>query len=109
MKCFACGKGKLVKQTVQFTRHGLFVGNFNAEVCNKCGEKLFDEREAEKVENKLMEMGLWGMQKSTIYKVGGNLALGIKKALAESLGLTKGKIVRVIPQLPQKRFIVEVS
>ncbi|MFH0713435.1 MAG: YgiT-type zinc finger protein [Candidatus Micrarchaeota archaeon] len=109
MKCPICEKGSLSKKTVDGLRHGLFIGHFKALVCGSCGEQIFDEAEGRKIEKKIKEMGLWGRQESTIYKVGGNLALGIKKALADSLGLTKGKKVRVIPQISQKRFIVEVS
>ena len=109
MKCPTCEKGNLKKQTIEVVKHGLFVGRFKAEVCNVCEEQIFDAGEATKIEKKFKELGLWGVQTSTIYQVGGNLAIGIKKVLADSLGLTKGKTVRVIPQISQKRFIVEVS
>lgn len=109
MKCPMCEKGSMTKKTVDGLRYGLFIGHFKAEVCNSCGEQIFDEVEGRKIEKRIKEMGLWGKHESTIYKVGGNLAIGIKKALADSLGLTKGKTVRVIPQISQKRFIVEVS
>ncbi len=108
MKCPMCEKGKLQRKTIDVVRHGLFVGHFKAEVCNSCGEEIMNSSEALKVEKKFKELGLWGMQASTVYKVGGNLALGLKKALVDSLGLTKGSEVRIIPQISQKRFIVEV-
>jgi len=60
MNCLKCKKGKLAKQLTPFTRRGVFVGNFKAEVCENCGEKLFGAKEAEKIEEKLKEMGLWG-------------------------------------------------
>ncbi len=109
MKCPMCEKGSMTKKIVDGVRHGLFLGHFKAWVCSKCGEEIFDESEGSKIEKRIKEMGLWGRQESTVYKVGGNLALGIKKSLADSLNLTKGTVARVFPQISEKRLIVEFS
>ncbi len=109
MKCPICEKGKLERKTIDVVKHSVFVGHFQADVCGHCGEEIMDESEGRKLEKRFKELGLWGKQESTVYKVGGNLALGIKKSLAESLGLTKGAVVRIFPQISEKRFIVEVG
>lgn len=109
MKCPMCEKGELRRKTVDVVKHGLFVGHFKADVCNHCGEEIMDSNEALKVERKFKEMGLWGKQDATVYQVGGNLVLGIKKSLAQMLGLSKGTVVRIFPQVSEKRLIVEMS
>ena len=104
-----CEKGKMSVKTVDGERHGVFLGHFKAHVCNVCREEIFDASEVAKIEKKMKELGLWGVQQSTVYKVGGNLALGIKKALADALKLSKGEQARVFPQIKQRRIIVEFS
>lgn len=108
MKCPMCEKGSMAKKTVDGVRHGLFLGHFKAWVCSSCSEQIYDESEGRKIEKRIKEMGLWGKQEATVYQVGGNLALGIKKSLAQMLGLSKGTEVRIFPQVSEKRFIVEV-
>lgn len=97
------------KKVVDGVRHGLFLGHFKALVCNSCNEQIYDEVEGRKIEKRIKEMGLWGKQEATVYQVGGNLALGIKKSLAQMLGLSKGTTVKIFPQVSEKRFIVEVG
>lgn len=109
MKCPMCNKGKMTVKTVDGLRHGIFLGHFKAHVCNLCKEEIYDASEAGKIEKRIKELGLWGRQESTVYKVGGNLALGIKKALANALKLSKGETARVFPQIRERRIIVEFS
>lgn len=104
-----CDKGKMSVKTVDGVRHGMFLGHFKGWVCSSCKEQIFDESEGYKIEKRIKELGLWGRQESTVYQVGGNLALGIKKALADALKLSKGETARVFPQISQRRIIVEFS
>ena len=41
-KCDECG-GKIVEREVDFSLFGVNIGQFPAEVCTKCGEKVFTE------------------------------------------------------------------
>lgn len=56
MKCLLC-KGEMEKSTVAYTvdRKGyhLFIEKIPAYVCSQCGEKYFDEKEAEAIQNML--------------------------------------------------------
>ena len=110
MTCPICEKGVLRKQKVDVEKYGEAIGMFTADVCSNCGEQIFDSHEARKIEGKTKELGLWGVPSQTrIYKVGGNFVISLKKKIAESLGITKPMDVRLIPQVKQKRIVVEVS
>lgn len=110
MKCSFCEKGELKKQKVSVDKFGSHVGFFNAEVCNACGEQVFDSAEACRIEKKIQELGMWGVPvPSRIYKVGGNFVVSIRKTVAVALGINKPANVRIIPQAGQKRFTVELA
>jgi len=54
MRCLLC-RGEMEKSTVSYTidRKGyhLFVKEIPAYVCSQCGEKYFDEKEVEAIQN----------------------------------------------------------
>lgn len=56
MKCLLC-KGEMEKSTVSYTvdRKGyhLFIENIPAYVCAQCGERYFEEREVDAIQNML--------------------------------------------------------
>ncbi|MEW6675502.1 MAG: type II toxin-antitoxin system MqsA family antitoxin [Nitrospirota bacterium] len=56
MKCLFCN-GKMEKATVAYTvdRKGyhLFIEKVPAYVCSQCGEKYFDEKEVDAIQNML--------------------------------------------------------
>lgn len=56
MKCLLC-KGEMEKKTVTYTvdRKGyhLFIKSITAYVCIQCGEKYFEEKEANAIQNML--------------------------------------------------------
>lgn len=107
MICPICEKGKMGKKTVDVIRHGIFVGHFKADVCNRCDEQIFDAGTARKIEHQMREIGLWMSEKATIYKIGGNFALSLASKLARSLGISKNSRPTIVPQLKERRFIVE--
>lgn len=109
MKCPICEKGVLKKQKVSVDKFGVFVGNFEAEVCTACGEQIFDSKESAKIEARIKQLGLWGAPvQSRIYKVGGNFVVSIKKKVAEALGIKRPLEVTLIPQAKNRRFVVEI-
>ncbi|TSC71307.1 MAG: hypothetical protein G01um101448_1234 [Parcubacteria group bacterium Gr01-1014_48] len=59
--CSECG-GKIVKKKVDYKVYGVSLGKFPAEVCLQCGEILFNESAALKIEKIEKEKGLWGLQ-----------------------------------------------
>lgn len=54
MKCLLC-KGEMEKGTVSYTvdRNGyhLFIKEIPAYVCSQCGEKYFEEKEVDSIQN----------------------------------------------------------
>lgn len=79
----------------------------HADVCSRCREQIFDAGTAKKIEHQMKEMGLWTNEKATIYKIGGNFALSLASKLARSMGISKNSRPTIVPQLKERRFIVE--
>ncbi|MBS3067294.1 hypothetical protein J4450_01210 [Candidatus Micrarchaeota archaeon] len=109
MVCPICEKGKITKKIVDVVRHGIFVGHFKAEICNACDEQIFNSKEAARIESKMKELGLFGSEKATIYKIGGNLAIALKSSVAKALGISSSSKPVIITQAKEKRLIVELS
>ncbi len=49
-KCYICEKGDLQNKKVDFMLYGEKIGLFDAEVCTICGERFFDEKTSEKID-----------------------------------------------------------
>ncbi|MFH1247116.1 MAG: hypothetical protein V1644_01930 [Candidatus Micrarchaeota archaeon] len=109
MKCPTCSTGRMKEKLVRFSKSGLFVGIFRTLVCDLCGEEVFNSNTAGKMEKKLKQIGLWGSSKSKVYKIKGNLAIEINKTAARTVGLTKKSRVKLIPDIAQKRIIIEIT
>lgn len=105
MKCEEC-RGKIVKKKVPHKQFGVLLGEFDAEVCTKCGEAIFSMREAKRIEEKAKEKGIWGLTAKTKIGVSGNsLDVRIDKRIAEFLKLKKGKVVTLHPEREDKLII----
>ncbi|MEW6069030.1 MAG: YgiT-type zinc finger protein [Candidatus Thermoplasmatota archaeon] len=61
MKCPLCNKGKLVKKKTSYTYGDIHFGEFDSEVCTKCGETIFTEEAFDAIEAKAKELGVWGI------------------------------------------------
>ena len=97
-KCDECG-GKITMKEVDFSLFGISLGRFPAEVCAKCGEKVFTEATSDSIDAAAKEKGLWGLgAKTTVGKVGDSLDIRINKRIAEFVGLQKGQRVLVHPE-----------
>jgi len=104
--CPMCNKGKLRLEKQEVEMLGFKLGKFPVEVCPKCGEKFFDEKTSEKINQKAKELGLWGLSRKTkVSEVGNSLAVRIPKKLAEFLGITSGTDVEVRPE--GKKIVIE--
>jgi YgiT-type zinc finger domain-containing protein len=103
--CEECG-GKIIKKKVDHSYLGEFIGTFPAEVCQKCGEIIFDEGVSRKMTEIVKKKGLWGLGARTkIGKVGTSLDVKINKRLSEFMKLKKGKEVEVYPESKNKLVI----
>ena len=109
MMCPICEKGKITRKVVDAVRHGIFIGHFKADVCNSCNEQIFDSKEAAKIEMRTKELGLFSAEKTSVYKIGGNLAISLKASIAKALGISKSSKPLIITQAREKRIIVELS
>ena len=109
MKCPICGKGKMHKMDVPVERLGVFVGIYRARVCDKCGEEVMDSPEVAQVESKIKELGLWGSEPASVYQIGGNVAISVRRKVAKLLNITKKSHVSVIPYVQQRRLIIEID
>lgn len=98
MKCILCG-GKTVIRTVEHSEFGISLGNFKAEVCEKCNETYFDESIVEKIQQKSKELGLFGLAKKVkVAELGNSIAIRIPKEISEFLNIKKGQEVTLIPE-----------
>ncbi|MBI3033008.1 hypothetical protein HYY69_06040 [Candidatus Woesearchaeota archaeon] len=58
--CQEC-KGKIVNKNIDYFFLGENLGEFPAEVCEKCGEKVFEEEITKKISIITKQKGLWGL------------------------------------------------
>ena len=107
MKCVMCGSNT-VKKNVDYKEFGVFLGNFKADVCQKCGETFFDSDTAGEIQAKSKKMGLFGLSKKTkTAQVGNSLAIRIPKEIAKFINLKKEEEVKITPKSP-KEILIEV-
>ncbi|MEK6960278.1 MAG: hypothetical protein AABX47_03835 [Nanoarchaeota archaeon] len=98
MICTSCAAGKIEKRRVPYNFLGEKIGLFDALVCDKCDETLFEPEAADKIEEEVRKKGLWGLRARTkISKVGNALDVRIPKTLADFLSLKKGQEVIIEP------------
>jgi len=104
-KCDECS-GKIVIKKTDFVLYGTSLGKFPAEICTKCGEKVFTEEVSDCIDKLAKEKGLWGLgTKTTVGKVGDSLDVRINKKIADFVGLQKGQTVLIHPEGKNKIVI----
>ena len=99
MKCPMCEKGELKKGKIREDMFGVFLGEFPADICTKCGESFTDEEATKKIEEAAKRKGIWGLGiKTRITKSGNSLAIRIPKRIAEFLKLKEGEEAYLHPE-----------
>lgn len=107
-KCYECRKGNLKKKKVEYKLYGIVIGEYQAEVCDKCGETYFDSNALEKIEKKTKELGLFGLRKRVKVGTSGNaLDIKLSKRFVDFFNIKKGQEVEIEP-VDKNRFEVEV-
>ena len=97
-KCVIC-KGKLEKKILPYSVFGVELGKFPVQLCNKCGERWFDEETALRIEKIEKEKGLFGLSKQGKISYSGNsLILRIPREIAKFLNLKKEEPVIIYPE-----------
>ena len=108
MKCPICEKGILMKKKIKETMFGVYLGEFPAEVCTKCGESFTDIETTKKIEAVAKKKGIWGLgMKTKIMKSGNSLAVRIPKKIADYLNLKQGKEAFIQPQ--DHKLVIETQ
>ena len=98
MKCVICNN-KTIQKILEYKEFGVSLGNFPAEVCEKCNEIYFDEKSVEKIQNKSKELGLFGLAKKVkVAELGNSIAIRIPKDIVKFLNLKKGAEVILFPE-----------
>ena len=106
MICPVCDKGKLKDGKIKEQMFGIYLGEFPAQICNKCNESFTDSETTRKIEEAAKKAGIWGLGKRTkITKTGNSLAVRIPKELADYLHLTEGKEAYIHPE--NNKLIIE--
>lgn len=104
-KCEEC-EGKILRKKVPYSIYGIKIGEFPAEVCQKCGEICFEEETSKKITKAVKAKGLWGLESKTkVGKVGDSLDIRLNKKIVNFIGLKKGKEVTIIPESKNKIII----
>ncbi|MBI3051969.1 AbrB/MazE/SpoVT family DNA-binding domain-containing protein [Candidatus Woesearchaeota archaeon] len=106
--CEECG-GKVIRKKLEYIYLGENLGKFDADVCTKCNEQVFDEETFQRIEALAKNKGLWGLAaKSKVSQIGNSVAVTINKKIAGFVNLKKGEEVRVYPE-SKNRIIIETS
>ncbi|MDI6707862.1 MAG: AbrB/MazE/SpoVT family DNA-binding domain-containing protein, partial [Candidatus Thermoplasmatota archaeon] len=83
---------------IDYLYEDLYLGKFEADVCNQCGEAFFTENAMNKIEKKAKEIGIRGLERKTkISRSGNSLIIRIPKAIAEFVGAKDGTSVTIRP------------
>ena len=110
MKCYTCGKLDFIKKKVEYVQFGKSFGMFDALVCPKCNETIFEGAVSEQIEKKAKELGVWGLARKTrIGTSGSSLDVKLPKQIAEFLGLKKGQEVVIEPVRKNKIEITIIT
>ena len=109
MKCTACKTGTYEKRRVPYDFLGERIGTFDALVCSKCEETLFESHSSDEIEVEVKRRGLWGLRARTkIAQAGNALDVRIPKNLVKFLSLKKGQDV-VIEPIDKTRLQIVVN
>ena len=85
---------------------GVYLGDFNAEICSKCGESFTDEVTTKNIGESAKKKGVWGLGKKTkITRTGNSLAIRIPKEIIKFLKLKEGKEAYIYPE--RDKIIIE--
>ncbi len=104
-RCPVCEKGGLRPKRAREEMFGVLLGDYDAEVCDSCGEVFYTAESVDKIEARAKELGLWGLaSKVKVARSGNSLVVRIPSALARYLQLRSGQEVLLAPD--QKHRLV---
>jgi hypothetical protein len=107
MKCIECEKGRMKSEKVEYKQFGVSLGKFDALVCGRCSETIFEGKVSEEIEKKAKELGVFGLaRRSKIGTSGNSLDVKIPKRITEFLQLKKGQEIIIEPSDKNKMQII---
>lgn len=75
------------------------LGEFDADVCDECGETFLDSESMETLEARAKKVGVWGLgEKRKVVKSGNSLVIRIPARLSKHLKLKSGTRSTSIPR-----------
>lgn len=106
LECPVCG-GKLRRKKEPYNYQDIKLGEFDADVCVKCGESFFTEKSSDEIDRRAKELGIWGIGKEGILGTSGNsLIVRVPKEISDFLGFKPGNRVFIHPE-GKNKLIVE--
>lgn len=107
MNCPMCNS-KMKREKVAYEFAGRNLGDFEADICEKCNETFFTEESSDKIDAKAKELNLWGIGKQTKISYSGNsLIIRIPKSVASFMCLKQGENAIIYPE-GKKKIVVEL-
>lgn len=108
-ECPVCEKGHLRRKRVHEEMFGVDLGEFDASVCDSCGETLVSSEAMDELEAQAKKLGIWGLAtKVKVVKSGNSLVIRVPTALAKFLKIERGQEVLLTPER-DNRLVVELS
>ena len=106
MKCPICENGNLKKGKIKENMFGVHLGEFTADICDKCNESFTNEKTTKAIEEAAKKKGLWGLGKRTkITRTGNSLAVRIPKEIVNFLKLKEGNEAYIHPE--KNKIVIE--
>ena len=107
MGCPICD-GELTVTMSRYKYYDIDLGEFNAEVCQRCGEVFFTEESSDEIDRIAKIKGIWGLERrSKISYSGNSIIVRIPKDIAEFMELQKGKEILIHTE-GKKRLVVDI-
>ena len=66
MLCPTCESSEMHRKKVPFYFRNIYFGDYDADVCQNCGEILFTEEASRKMDKKAKSLGVWGIDNKKI-------------------------------------------
>jgi hypothetical protein len=108
-RCPVCGRGILKTRQTREKMFGIDLGEYEAEVCDKCGEAFFTSESVDKIEARAKELGLWGLaSKVKVARSGNSLVIRVPSRLAGYLKMKSGQEVILAPD-QRHRLVLELA
>lgn len=108
-ECPVCKKGRLRRKRAHEEMFGVDLGEFDATVCDSCGETLLSSEAMDELEVRAKKLGVWGLAtKVKVVKSGNSLVIRVPAALARYLKIELGQEVLLTPER-DNRLVVELT